>query len=192
MAIKPRNLALNATIGVAVAALIIAGIFASGIRFPTARTGTLLVLLTDAPVELEELNIAIESFAAHHVEEGWIAINLLDPGEVFNLLEFQNGVTMELALDDTMLAGTYNKIRLTIGEDSATALVAGEGEPRDLTVPPGHIDVITRFEIDADGITTLLVDIEADLAAISASNRLRPIIKTLVVGQAPPSPPPEA
>jgi hypothetical protein len=190
MAIKPRNLALNATIGVAVAALIIAGIFASGIRFPTARTGTLLVLLTDAPVKLDELNMSIESFAVHHVEEGWSAIALENPGEVFNLLELQGGVTMELALDEAMLVGTYNKIRLTIADDSATALVVGEDSPRELKVPPGHIDVITRFEIDAGEITTLIVDIEADLFAISANNRLRPVITTSVVGEAPS--PPEA
>jgi hypothetical protein len=183
MAIKPRNLALNAVVGVAVAALIIAGIFASGIRLPTARTGTLLVLLTDAPVELEELNMTIESFATHHVEDGWRTIDLLNPEQEFNLLALQDGVTMKLALDPEMNTGTYNKIRLTIVENSVTALIAvedGEDELRELTVPPGHIDVVTRFEIDSGGITTLTVDIEADLFAISESNHLRPIITTSV------------
>jgi hypothetical protein len=187
MAIKPRNLALNASIGVAVAALIIAGIFASGIRFPTARTGTLLVFLTDAPVKLQELNVTIDSFAVHSVEEGWIELPVsIDLAEPFNLLDLQNGVTKELA--QNQMSGEYNKLRLTVG--SANATFNDEVVP--LIVPPGHIDVIIRFEVENGETTVLLVDMEVDLAAISQSNHLRPVLKVEVVGETleTPAPPP--
>ena len=190
MATKSRNLTFNAAIGVVIAALIIAGVFASGIRLPTSKiqTGALLVLLTDAPVPLTELNITIERFAVHHVEDGWIEMDLkIGPEEPFNLLDLQNGVTMELAEAVTMPVGEYNRIRLTIG--SANATKVDQVESQELEVPPGHIDVITHFEIEAEGITVLEVDMEPDWVAISANNSLRPVIKASVIGQEPPEQP---
>lgn len=186
MATKTRNLTLNAATGVVIAALIIAGIFASGITLPTSklRTGALLVLLTDAPVQLSELNITIESFAVHSVEDGWIEMDLeIGPEEPFNLLALQDGVTMELAANVEMTVGEYNKIRLTVG--SANATKEDQEVPQELEVPPGHIDVITRFIIEDGGITVLVIDMEPDWVAISESKCLRPVIKASVMGQTP-------
>lgn len=189
MATRTRNLIFNATVGVVVAALIIAGVFTSGITLPTSkiRTGALLVLLTDAPVPLSELNIAVESFAVHKVGDGWIEMTLsTKPEETFNLLDLQNGVTMELAEEVTMPVGEYNRIRLAVG--SAEATFEDQEGSQELEVPPGYIGVITRFEIEDEGITVLEVDMEPDWVAISANNSLRPVIKASVVGQAPPNP----
>jgi len=54
------------------------------------------------------------------------------------------------------------------------------GDPVELTVPPGHIDIIIHFEIESDDTTVVLIDMEADWVAISENNSLRPVLKASV------------
>lgn len=185
---KKRNLAILVVIGVSIVAVILAGMLISGILVPTSQgqTGTLLILLTDRPVELERLDISIPSLSVHKVgdDEGlWIAVSLLiESDELFNLLEFQDGSTMRLAKEGIPV-GNYNKIRMFIGSAFAT-FEGQETPPRQLDVPSEHIEVTTYFTIEQAATTTILVDVEADRISISASNRLRPIIKASVVEDA--------
>jgi hypothetical protein len=178
-----RRVGLYAAIGILIAGLIIAGVFLSGAQFPSitspvfkAQTGTLIVLLTDAPVNLTKLNVTIGNLSAHSVEEGWINLPFVnDEEEVsFNLLALQN-VTMELSIAEIPV-GNYTKMRMTIKNANAT-FANGDSEPVPLTVPSGHIDIIIHFEIESNGTTVLLIDMEPDWVAISKTNRLRPIFK---------------
>lgn len=180
-----KRASLYAATGVLIAVLIIAGVFLSGVQFPSvpiikAQTGTLIVLLTDAPVNLIYLNVTIDSFSVHGVEEGWIPLHF-DSGKTnvtFNLLDLYNE-TMKLT-NATIPTGNYNKMRMTIKNASATY---DNGNSVNLTVPSGHIDIIIHFEIESDDITIVLIDIEPDWAAISNTNRLRPVLKASVAQQ---------
>jgi hypothetical protein len=178
-----RRIGVYAATGVLIAVLVIAGIFLFGVEFPSipgvkAETGTFIVLLIDAPVNLTYLNVTIDSFSVHGVDEGWINIPFgSGKNEVsFDLLALYN-VTLKLA-NATIPAGNYNKMRMTIKNANATY---ADGNWTDLTVPPGHIDIIIRFEVEASDTTIVLIDMEADWVAISKSNRLRPVLKASVV-----------
>lgn len=176
---EARKIGLYAGAGILLAALMISGLYLSGVQFPrlTARTGTLVVLLTDAPVNVTHLNITIDSFSVHLQNESWIDIPFANgEGEVyFDLLELYN-VTMELSVAE-IHAGNYTKMRMTIKTANATF---ANGDTADLTVPPGHIDIIIHFEIESDDTTVVLIDMEADWVAISQNNRLRPVLKASV------------
>ncbi len=177
-----RKVGFYAATGILIAGLIIAGVFLSGAQFPSitspvskAQTGTLIVLLTDAPVNLTKLDVTIGNLSAHSVEEEWINIPFVNGEEVsFNLLALQN-VTMELS-DAEIPVGNYTKIRMTIKNANAT-FANEDSEPVPLTVPSGHIDIITHFEIESNSTTVLLIDMEPDWVAISKTNHLRPIFK---------------
>lgn len=182
-----RRVGLYAAAGVLIAVLVIAGVFISGVQFPSipgikAHTGTLIVLLTDAPVNLTYLNLTIDSFSVHRVTQGWIPLQF-DGGQTnvtFNLLDLYNE-TMKLT-NATIPTGNYTKMRMTIRNATATFEERnGELRTENLTVPSGHIDIIIRFEIVSDEIDIVLIDIQPDWAAISKTNRLRPVLKASVV-----------
>lgn len=178
-----KKIGLRVAAGFLVAITIILAVFVSGIQLPTvkAKTGTLTVLLTDAPTDLEHLNITISSLAALNVddsEENWIELNFVGGKEsvYFDLLALYN-VTMDLSSQEIPV-GNYTKLRMKIETANATKT---DGEIiEDLQVPSGKIDVIIHFEIDSGETTYLLVDMEADWVAISQSNRLRPVFKATV------------
>ncbi len=132
--------------------------------------------------------------------EGWITIDLSSVEEqdlTFNLLEYQiNGESDDKVLnlaDDIIAEGNYNKIRLSVSSaeawyyerDEAGNIVKVDGTPvvaekQTLKVPPNHIDVITKFTIDADYPVVVLIDMQPDWVAISHSGNLRPVMKATV------------
>ncbi len=182
-----RHIGIYGTTGILVAVLIIAGIVVGGLEFPEIRLpslgpsrGTLVVKLTDAPVELEHLNVTISSLAAQRVENGeesWIELSFVDGvSEVYvDILELQN-VTKDLSITE-IPPGNYTKLRIVVTQANATYI---NGETVDLKVPPGHIDIIVHFEVEAGETTRVIVDMEADWVAISQSGRLRPVLKATV------------
>jgi len=184
-----RKIGLRAAAGFLVATTIILAVFASGIQLPTvkAKTGTLTVLLTDAPADLKHLNVTIDSLSALNVdnpEEDWVDLAFVDDKDevYFDLLALYN-VTMELSTVE-IPAGNYTKLRMTIKTANATKTNGDIIDP--LKVPPGKLDIIIQFEIKTLEQTFLLIDMEADWVAISQSNRLRPVFKATTT-----EPPPE-
>jgi len=180
-----KKIGLRIAAGFLIAITIILAVFASGIQLPTvrAKTGTLTVLLTDAPADLKHLNITIDSLSAHNVddpEKNWVDLGFVNNEEevYFDLLALYN-VTMELSTEE-IPAGNYTKLRMTIKSANATK---SNGEIIDpLVVPPGKLDIIIHFEIKAEDTTFLLIDMEADWTAISKSDppRLRPVFKATI------------
>ena len=72
---QKKRVGIYAVSGVLIAALIVGGLSVSGIQFPLSniKRGTLIVLLTDAPVELKNLNLTITNFSIHYAgSESWI------------------------------------------------------------------------------------------------------------------------
>ena len=77
MEVKSKTVGLRLVAGVAIAAVIIAAVFASGVQLPTntenlnqgthSDMGRLTVLLKDAPAEVDELWIIITDLAVHRV-----------------------------------------------------------------------------------------------------------------------------
>ncbi len=180
-----RKIGLRVAAGFLVAITIIVAVFASGITLPSQedRTGRLTVLLTDAPVDLYQLNVTITDLEVHKVgqddKEGeWIHLMEEVDAITFDLLEYQGEKTLTLA-SEMIEAGTYNKIRMYVSE--ANASYAGDTEtPVPLRVPSGKIDVITKFELGNGDAITVLIDMEPDWVAISKSNNLSPVLKASI------------
>ena len=82
------------------------------------------MLLIDAPVELDQLNVTVMELEIHKVRDGnadgeWIPLMEDDDGITFNLLYYQDGKTLELASED-LNVGTFNKIRMYVSEANAS------------------------------------------------------------------------
>lgn len=180
-----RRTGVHAAIGVLVAILIIAGVFAGGLQFPSLgpasrNRGILLVKLTDAPVDLKHLNVTIDGISAQKDEGGnetWQRLEFVaNVSEVYvDILSLRN-VTMDLSLTE-IPAGNYTKLRLSIRTANATHI---GGSTQELRVPPGHLDVKVHFEIKAGETTIILVDMQPN-TNISESGNLRPVLKATLI-----------
>lgn len=176
-----RNVGIYGTAGVLVAVLIIAGVLMSGLRLPgfPLHKGTLTVLLTDAPVPLENLTVTITSLAIQEAKNGgesWVELAPPFVGDgsdvTVDLLQLVNK-TRDLTTVE-IDPGNYTKIRLGV-EDAMAKYVGGGWE--EVMVPSGKIDIIIRFEIEDGEEVILLIDVTADWIAISESGNLRPVLK---------------
>lgn len=184
MANGSRTIGLRVAAGFLAAITIIVAVFAAGIQLPSTKieTGRLTVLLKDDPVELAELWINITDLGVHRVDGedgGWITLDFSGEADFlyFDLLEYQNDKVLDLASVE-IATGTYNKIRMTI--ENANAIKTNGDIIDPLKVPPGHIDVITKFEIKNEGNVVVLIDMEPDWVAISKNNNLRPVLKASI------------
>jgi hypothetical protein len=171
---------LYAVAGVLISLIIVAAMFVSGIQFPMTgsptvkiQAGTLMVLLTDAPVNLTHLNVTVDSFSILN-DTGETSLPFVDDrGEVsFDLLALDN--VTETISSSRVPVGNYTKMRMTITEANATFQ---DDSWMALRVPSGKIDIIAHFEVKNGGVTVILVDMQADWVAISQSGNLRPVLK---------------
>ena len=176
-----RNISSYMIGGILISAVIIAGLFVSGIQFPSfinrVQTGTLTVLLTDAPVDLDNLYVTITSLSVFG-ESSKIDLPLLNNQTElsFDLLALRN--VTETISSAQLPVGNYSKMRMLV--TNATA-VYPDGSSVDLKVPPGHIDIIIHFEVLGEAKTVVLIDMQPDWVAISNSNNLRPVFKASIV-----------
>jgi len=187
MAVNAKKVGLFGTVGFLVAALIIVSVAISEVTLPrfVSNTGTLIIEVTDAPVDLEHLYITIDSVSAHNVEEDeWISLNLIGESteSSFDLLALE-GVTMDLS-ETTVPAVKYNMITIHVSEAEADYWRNGElHEEVALHVPSDVLKVIVNFEVLNGGETTVLIDIDPNWATISESDppNFRPVLKVLKV-----------
>lgn len=174
---RMKKMATFGAAGVVIALLIIAGLWTSGLLPWLRNRGTLLVKLTDAPVDLDHLNVTITSLAVQKAGEdgGWLNLSFVEgkTSVYVDILALEN-ITRDLSVTE-LSSGNYTKLRMDISTANATYT---DGSTVDLIAPPGHIDVIVHFEIIAGETTTLLVDMTGH---ISATNMLTPELKATVV-----------
>ena len=178
-----KKIGLRIAAGFLVAITIIVAVFASGITLPSqeVRTGRLIVLLIDAPVELDRLEITITDLEVHQVEPEGMWIPLLEENDypiTFDLLDYQDGASLNLASVD-IEPGTYNKIRMYVSDATAYYTAEEDDLGVQLKVPPDKIDVITKFELEPQGSKVVTIDMEPDWIQIK-NNNLRPVLKASI------------
>jgi len=189
-----KKVGLYAGIGVIVAILVIAGVGFSGFTFPSLRfpdffgppptpptKGTLIVKITDKPVNLTYLNLTIDSISAHrkgYGNETWVDLAFVnDISEVtFNLLSLQN-VTMDLSITEIQ-PGNYTQIRMHVKLANATY---EDGSVDELKVPSEDLKIIIHFTIEVGQVTTLLIDVEPNWNAIIHSGHFTPVLKATII-----------
>ncbi len=171
-----------------------------------SATGNLRILLTDAPMDLsnvEAVNVTIDEvlvYPAMMDSEELVPVSIsgtdyAGEGATLNLLELVNGEKALLG-EAIVDPGFYDTLRMNIsygellidddGDDSTEAIV------EELKIPSGKVDVETPFEIQ-DGYTTYItLDFDAAKSVHVNENPnkyiLRPVINhvsTEMVGEEP-------
>jgi hypothetical protein len=188
MADEIRDTGIFAAAGILVAILIIAGVVAGGLRFPTLRLpsmvsdkGTLIIKIMDKPVELKHLNLTIDWVKIQDQNENWI--NLTIKGGVpfyFDLLALQN-ITETLS-ETAIPAGNYTMIKMHVLTANATY---PDNTNATLRVPSDVIKIPLKphIRMESEGSVTVIIDLQPDdlkTIAISQSLNLRPVIRATV------------
>jgi hypothetical protein len=138
---------------------------------------TIRVLMTDAPIAMEEVNIDLQSVEIKFSSDTskWLTLNA--NAGIYNLLGLQNGVDTLIA-QGTFPGGFVKEIRLIVGADN-TVKVDGQVYP--LTIPSGAetgLKIKVNKNLQAP-IETLLIDFDAALSINNEADgyKLRPVIQ---------------
>jgi hypothetical protein len=185
MAASKRKIGMYTITGITATIIVIAAIFVSGIQLPTDRnqTGTLAVSIKDAPVDLKSLVLTIDGlYILDANDDSWVELTLKEGQSMtFDLLQLAGEKSLQLS-EQAVSVGQYSKIRIDVTEAIATYTDSKGVDHTDesLKVPPGHIDIITSFNIEGGQLTDLMIDMQPDTAAISQSGNFKPVVKMTV------------
>ena len=146
-------------------------------------TSRIVVKLTDAPADYEEVNIDIQEVQVNLDENeddsGWTSLSGINPG-VYNLLELTNGLDTLLA-EGEVPAGFISQIRLVLGPNNTLVM---DGQEIDLKTPSAQqsgLKVKLTQELTAGITYTILLDFDAARSIVQAGNsgsyNLKPVIK---------------
>ena len=134
------------------------------------ETGTLRLVLTDAPTQLkvvDSLEVVFERVLVHRSSsaepsnDGWFVVlsdTLPEESRTFDLLQLVNGVFTTLG-EVELETGRYTQIRIIL--QSATLFV--DGVPQDLSIPSGTktgIKLVNGFIVEPNATTELAVDFD--------------------------------
>ena len=141
----------------------------------------IVVKLTDAPADYQEVNVDIQSVEVHESSSGWITLDNTNSG-VYNLLELTDGISAVLA-DAELPAGRISQIRLVLGDNNS--LKMGD-QVHDLSTPSGQQSGL-KVQLNAEliaGITyEVLLDFDAARSVVEAGNsgkyNLKPVIRAV-------------
>lgn len=188
MAEDIRHVGVYGAAGILVAILIISGILAASISFPSLKlpsavsnNGTLIVEIMDQPANLTHLNITIDRLFVQSSSKDWLNLTLIDDEpKYFDLLALEN-ITM--ALSKTAIpAGNYTMIKMHVLTANATDI---EGKTIDINkVPSEWIKVLLRphLEMISGSSMKVTIDLEPEWSkiVISHSLNLKPVLKAMI------------
>lgn len=152
--------------------IVVAG--AAAVLFLSSPTGSLVVGVKDAPSTGAVTHIYLTMTDLTLQGSGNSSTTYKVNATTFDLLGLTN-VTKWLG-KNSVPVGDYTMVRFTV--TSAIATVSGANVT--LKVPSGEIKVPIHFTIASGKTTTVVLDITADMTAISAANELRPVVTGLV------------
>ncbi len=185
MASSSKSLLLHGGVGVIIAVIIIAVVNLPAISpiLVEAKTGTLVVKVTDAPVpDLRHLNLAINSVEVLDKTGDWNTMPINGGSQYFDLLQLRN-ITRDLSVS-SIHVGIYTRMRLRIVSADATL---DDGRNIALNVPSGNIDIQVHFEVKPGKTTSLIVDIIVDKVQIAERGNsgnpanLNPQFKAIII-----------
>lgn len=171
MVFKDRKLVFGGLGGVLIAVLIIASFAWMGYLPSAQATGQLVVKIKDAPAELEELWLTVDTVRVHRKGEGnatWFNVTVMhtDPFDLLSLTDF----SIVLAVQE-LLVGNYTEIRLHIVDAKATV----DGTLTPLNITTQWMKVKAHFEIQDTHATAVTIDIDINEEPILNANILMPV-----------------
>jgi hypothetical protein len=117
---------------------------------------------------------------------GWISVNLTGPSR-FDLLTLKSGGLQQVLATANLTVGQYTQIRLTVGKVE----VKINSILQDAVLPSGTLKFVHPFDVQADNVTKLLFDFDADqFVNITGSPKepkimVKPVVKLVVSKPAP-------
>ena len=147
--------------------------------------GSVSVTLVDGPTtDYKAINLNIQSVQIHQSntadENGWVTVS--SPNKTVDLLKLQGGVVEALASNQTIGVGTYQMMRLVLGDGNTLTLADGSIVP--LKVPSGQqsgIKIPLNFTVQAGTTADVWIDFDGAhsihiVGTGSGSYILRPVV----------------
>lgn len=129
-----------------------------GIGTSARTTGRVVVGITDARADLEEVSsikITVSELAFQSSSEAWTNVEI-EP-QTFDLLELESQNRLALLIDKEIEADEYQQVRLVISKVEVT----DEEGTKEAKLPSGEIKINTPIKVEADSVTSLIVDFKA-------------------------------
>ena len=138
---------------------------------------TLQVKLTDAPADLDEVNIDLKAVNVIFRDDsrGWVSLQTKDT--IYNLLGLQNGLDTLIA-QGTFPTNTVKEIRLVLGDNNSVKV---NGQVYPLIIPSGStsgLKIKVNKKLNAT-LETVVIDFDAGMSVTQEQDgyKLRPVIK---------------
>jgi hypothetical protein len=172
-----------------------------------AKTGTVQMWVTDAPRtdNISEIWVTVTDVKIHEAvaaqvsgnvsgeaegevddstdSNGWITVNMTGPNR-FDLLTLrgENGGLQQILATANLTTGQYTQIRMTVGKVEVNI----GGVLKDGVIPSGKLKFVHPFSVQADSVTKLLFDFDADKFVNVTGNpkdpkiMVKPVVKLIV------------
>ncbi len=172
-----------------------------------AKTGIVQMWVTDAPRtdNISEIWVTVSDVKIHEAAVGqvsdngsdeaegeiddsadtggWISVNLTGPNR-FDLLTLRgdSGGLQQVLATANLTVGRYTQIRMTVGKVE----VKVNGVLKDAVLPSGKLKFVHPFDVQADSVTKLLFDFDADkFVNVTGSPKepkimVKPVVKLIV------------
>ncbi len=143
------------------------------------ETGSVSVGLTDAPVDsAQEVNIEVTALVLQPADGERRRFELEFP-EPINLLAFQGGAFETLITDEEVPAGSYNWMRIELGDDNTILL--DDGSSHILTTPSARGVQTSGFTVPAGGEVSFTIDFDVRKSLVDPVGqdgyRLKPVLR---------------
>ena len=140
--------------------LVAAALLGLGCGSGTSGTGTLAVMLTDAPSDsVKSIFVTIDSVTAHSDQAGWV--NVFQGPLTVDLLTLQS-TSMKLG-QVTLPGGTVSQVRFVLTDNGPQYVVLDDGSQAPLKVPSGSesgLKLNGPFTVSACNKHTLVIDFD--------------------------------
>lgn len=155
-----------------------ASLFIISCKKETTGSSTLRVRMTDAPTELDEVNVDLQQVNIKFAKDTASWVNMKTVAGVYNLLGLQNGLDTLIAQGTFLQGDDVKEIRLVLGPANS---VKEGGMVYPLTIPSGSTSGL-KIKVNkklSSPLDSLLIDFDAALSIQKESDgyKLRPVIK---------------
>ncbi|QZE15291.1 DUF4382 domain-containing protein [Halosquirtibacter laminarini] len=162
------------------------GLFSCSDDSSSTNDATLNVRLTDAPADYDKVNIDVRDVEINVSEDqsGWSSVGNVNSG-IYNLLEYTAG-NDTLLTSGSLPAGTYNQIRLILGDNNSVVV---DGQEYEMKVPSGSqsgLKLLVNQTLEAGVAYNAILDFDAARSVIETGNgnyKLKPTIKMFFEAQ---------
>ncbi|MCL7946136.1 DUF4382 domain-containing protein [Marinobacter sp. ATCH36] len=152
----------------------------------SGSTGTASFNLTDAAVDsVQEVNLTIVGLELQPADGERISFEVNNPENLqnINLLDLQDGAVETLLADQELPSGSYEWIRLKLGDESTFSVIDDNGGTNDLFVPSGNQRGLqtSGFVVPAGGSANFTIDFDVRKSLINPpglnSYLLKPVLR---------------